>query len=403
MPYQQVTDLPKPVQEQYNPKQLASFLAAFNRAFDSTHDESSAFAIAHTAAQHGSDTKAVGIKWLDNNRFIAVYTNAYEDRDGEWFAEKGIEADLARMQATNDYPQLWFYHIPNSQFGQVDAAFKVGRFAVALGYVFPDAISQSLKAYAEAEGYTLSHGFSFAPEAYHNRTYHDFSTFEISPLPADKASNPYTQFLAVPSSIGDTMATKQIRINPLALEALHKALGEDNTKLFLAGLVSQSKTLDSTTAHKATDEAKEAVIELETEAEEAAPEGGPPDMMKAFDERLRAMEDKMGMALEDLKGLFEKRYGMDKKEADANAAIKMVGATGPAQFTPEQLAMKAMQDDVAAMKAQLQERAKSIQDTNVAALIADYVNHSEDNTKQVQSAEFDPNVFAKMAFGGTPQ
>jgi len=52
MPYDKISQLPKEQVDQYSHHQKEAFLAAFNNAYEEYgHDESRAFAVAHSAAQ----------------------------------------------------------------------------------------------------------------------------------------------------------------------------------------------------------------------------------------------------------------------------------------------------------------------------------------------------------------
>jgi cation transport regulator len=61
MPYQSIKDLPKAQTDQYNAHQKDAFLKAFNGAYEHYHhDESRAFAVAHTAAKKAGDKPGPG-------------------------------------------------------------------------------------------------------------------------------------------------------------------------------------------------------------------------------------------------------------------------------------------------------------------------------------------------------
>lgn len=380
MPYQTIRDLPKPVQDRYGPKQLAAFLAAFNSALTQyDNDESRAFAVAHHAAQQVGD-KAIGIKFLANNRFLAFYTNPYQDRDGEWFAEKAIDEDLERMQTTGNYPELWFYHIPGTAFGKVDTVFKVARFAVALGHVYDTPVAQALKAYAEKGNYALSHGFEFNPESFHDNTYHDFQTFEISVLPADKASNPYTAFLPVPKLKGGfTLAIQDKAVREAQLTDLVNALAgipEAELKAVLEGVQTASKTLDATIGHK--EGPLEAAIELETEQPEA--EGMDiPTMVKTMMKRMDMLEQKMA--------------GMAAPSAPAPMEVKSTG-----DYEAVMAAIKSLSEKVDSNLQVAEERAKSIQLADLADVMMDA--RERGNNQKAYDPEFDANNFVSQMFGG---
>ena len=52
MPYAKISDLPKEQVDQYSHHQKEAFMAAFNSAYEEHgHDESRAFAVAHSAAK----------------------------------------------------------------------------------------------------------------------------------------------------------------------------------------------------------------------------------------------------------------------------------------------------------------------------------------------------------------
>ena len=56
MPYSKISDLPEEQVDQYSTHQKHAFLKAFNNALDEYHDESRAFAVAHSAAQRAPKT-----------------------------------------------------------------------------------------------------------------------------------------------------------------------------------------------------------------------------------------------------------------------------------------------------------------------------------------------------------
>ena len=58
MPYSKVSDLPEAQVDQYTPHQKKAFLEAFNNAYEEYgHDESRAFAVAHSAAKKAGSSK----------------------------------------------------------------------------------------------------------------------------------------------------------------------------------------------------------------------------------------------------------------------------------------------------------------------------------------------------------
>jgi cation transport regulator len=59
MPYNKISDLPKPQVDQYDEHQKKAFLEAFNSAYQEYHqDEHRAFAVAHAAAKKAGAKEA---------------------------------------------------------------------------------------------------------------------------------------------------------------------------------------------------------------------------------------------------------------------------------------------------------------------------------------------------------
>lgn len=177
-----------------------------------------------------------GFKMLNDETYIAWYTNPYQDRDKEWFAEKAIEDDIVYMQDSGDMPTLRFWHVKGLDFGDSQAVGKAGRFAFAIGKVRADEVSQALKQYAIDNNYTLSHGFYYDPAEKRDNVYHKFHTFEISVLDAKSASNPHTFFavkegekMSIISDAAKQAIEDALKPTGKTLESLLKQ-GEDATK-----------------------------------------------------------------------------------------------------------------------------------------------------------------------------
>lgn len=61
MPYRTIDDLPEAQVDQYNEHQKEAFLKAFNNAWEQYHhDESRAFAVAHSAARKAGEHPGPG-------------------------------------------------------------------------------------------------------------------------------------------------------------------------------------------------------------------------------------------------------------------------------------------------------------------------------------------------------
>lgn len=143
---------------------------------------------------------AQGFKLLSGNPdydWIAWYTNNFEDREKQIIAEHAIADYVERVEKGLDpYPELWFFHIPGSKHGQATKLFQLGHFALALGRFDTNPIADGFKSHYQNGTDTLgvSHGFLYPTNMLVDGVYHAFTTFEISPLPMDKAANQFTSF-----------------------------------------------------------------------------------------------------------------------------------------------------------------------------------------------------------------
>lgn len=138
--------------------------------------------------------KAIGSRWY------ALWSNAFEDHDGEFFSEKAIDEYVRRVDVgAVPYPELWLWHTPGTKHGQAEWVGRIGHFAVAAGSFDDTPAGKAAQAhYAKAGGdYGMSHGFTYDPGQKSDGVFHQFNTFEISVLPAKAAANPYTQFSEV--------------------------------------------------------------------------------------------------------------------------------------------------------------------------------------------------------------
>jgi len=138
--------------------------------------------------------KAIGSRWY------ALWSNSFQDHDGEFFSEKAIDEYVRRVDVgAVPYPELWLWHTPGTKHGQAEWVGRIGHFAVAAGSFDDTPAGKAAQAhYAKAGGdYGMSHGFTYDPGQKSDGVFHQFNTFEISVLPAKAAANPYTQFSEV--------------------------------------------------------------------------------------------------------------------------------------------------------------------------------------------------------------
>lgn len=146
------------------------------------------------------ETKNYGFKTLEaygrEDLWVAWYTNPYQDRDGEFFTEAAIAADVKRMQRTKRYPELWWRHIPGSKHGQALGVWKIERFAVAIGKFDDTPLGQAFQQFYKStkKKIGVSHGYYYYASQKQGNTYTGHSTFEITALFENIAANAYAGF-----------------------------------------------------------------------------------------------------------------------------------------------------------------------------------------------------------------
>jgi hypothetical protein len=172
-------------------------------------------------------------KWY----WIAKYTNAYQDKEGEIFTEKAHEEYIQRMDmGLVDKPELWVWHTKGTKHGKADTVFGVGRIMVAFGHFddTPEA-QKAIKYYQKnADKIKLSHG-AIAPKwAIHDGLIESYNTFEISTLPNGAESNPYTSYEVI----------KAMQPDPKKVDMVAQVLGKEAADKLITGTAEYSKSLD---------------------------------------------------------------------------------------------------------------------------------------------------------------
>lgn len=172
-------------------------------------------------------------KWY----WIAKYTNAYQDKEGEIFTEKSHEEFIRRVDmGLVDKPELWTWHTKGSKHGQADTVFGVGRIMVAIGHFDETKEAQTAIKYYQknADKIKLSHG-ALAPKwAIHDGLIESYNTFEISTLPIGSEANPYTSYEAIKSMQPDSKK----------LDWVATVLGKEKAEAIVKDTAEYSKSLD---------------------------------------------------------------------------------------------------------------------------------------------------------------
>ena len=205
-----------------------------------------------------------GFKVVGENQWIAWYTNAYQDRDKEFFPEDAIARDIKFMKDNQSFPELWFYHIPGTKHGTGTWCDMVGRLAFAIGNFDLSPLAQAFKEYYRNNPAELSHGFIYDASKKIDGAFYDYHTYEISTLPIGKAANPYTAF--------DVKEQTMPQLSPDQFKSLQAIVGEDLALQIVQDGTQREKALQAAqVAYKAQSEpdVKGVTLEIETEAPES--------------------------------------------------------------------------------------------------------------------------------------
>lgn len=137
----------------------------------------------------------------DRLRWLAVYSNKYRDNDNPpEIISEASHKNFVKMVDEGEaaYPELWYWHIPGTRFGQADfVAYDNSGFAIASGLI-DSGMEEIAKNISKTPDQLVSHGM---PSIFIERDNEDKSiitnhiTTEISVLPAEMAANKLTSFL----------------------------------------------------------------------------------------------------------------------------------------------------------------------------------------------------------------
>jgi hypothetical protein len=124
-------------------------------------------------------------------RWVAISSNAYEDRHGEIVSRKALE-EVVERQDTG--PLLW-WHMPNIVLGEADLQVLQGNMLIESGTFVNDTVA---KAFANTkEPLQISVGLAFYRNKLKNGVYESLRIVERSILPQGTAANELTAFAVV--------------------------------------------------------------------------------------------------------------------------------------------------------------------------------------------------------------
>lgn len=169
-------------------------------------------------------------------RWIARYTNNFQDLQSEIISEKALEEYVLRVNmGFVPMPTLRVWHIPGSDHGKAEQVFGHGSFVYAVGSFdnTPEA-QHAIAEYRKSKGKTrLSQGFTHPKWAFRDGVYQVMNTFEISTLPPGAAANPFTSFEEI----------QTMQINAEQRQYLEKTLGKDKAESILQTAEKDTETI----------------------------------------------------------------------------------------------------------------------------------------------------------------
>lgn len=283
------------------------------------------FARTDQELEHGFKTFEVDGRPL----WMLFYTNPYQDGEGEFFAEKSIENDVAYMKRTGQYPELWWKHIPGTKHGQALGVWKIERFAVAVGTFDNTPLATAFQKFykrSKGKGIGVSHGFYYYADWKQGDTYLGHHTTEVSTLKKRDAANQNADAYFLGVNLGGKS------LMPLSAEDRQELL----TILGDAGLVDEiatvaarkSQELDAVLARKGKGNPPPPKEEDESEEEEGG-DDKKPAKKSSTDALLEQVVSGQGAILEALKALAT--------PAPAQQPVAAVPATPAEPALPQRL------------------------------------------------------------------
>lgn len=163
-------------------------------------------------------------------RWIGVYSNRYEDLDGEIIPEAAHKEFLSYLDAHPEAaPEWWTWHIDVGRKSRADW------WGLSDGFVFVSGTCTAEQAapYLGGGPLGMSHGFHAVKDG---RTIPLYRTFEVSDLPLDNAANPWTAF--------DVVAKEAtVPFDPKRRAYFVEKLGEEKVTELEAGSAATGKAL----------------------------------------------------------------------------------------------------------------------------------------------------------------
>jgi len=168
-----------------------------------------------------------------HDRWLAITTTAYEDKDREFITRKAIRGVVAAGDAGAPRGPLRFWHVPGLDLGDCDyqATAYDDRFLIESG-TFRSPAAARIGQKAAQLGYQMSPGFLHTHQEPRGGSFDHIALFERSFVPPGRASNPYTRLL-----------TKEARmLTPEKQKEFESLADSDEGRALLTRLLTQAST-----------------------------------------------------------------------------------------------------------------------------------------------------------------
>lgn len=261
------------------------------------------------------------------DRWAAITTTAYQDKDQEWISRKAIRSVVAAGDAGAPRGPLRFWHVPGLDLGDCDyqAALGDGRLLLESG-TFRSRAAARIGQEAARRGYQMSPGFVHTRQEPRGGVFDHIALFERSFVPPGRASNPYTRLL-----------TKETRmLTDEKRKEFEQLAGDTEGRALLQSLLAQADTTvkerdrEGTVYKDAPPWAQALIARLDALETTVKAPMDPASMMDAgateADDALAKMDADMGMG----DGEPEGDEGMLDDEGFADLIVqKLMAALGP--------------------------------------------------------------------------
>lgn len=250
-----------------------------------------------------------GFKNLPDHKWVAWYTNNFQDKQTEIFPEQAHDRFISWIDSKElPMPELWFWHVP-ARAGQAEWIGRVDHIMMAVGSYDDTPIGRSMESHmtAHSKEYQTSHGYLFPSIGKKDGVYNIYATFEISPLPIGRESNPWTTFEEV----------KEMPIRPDKVQALERVLGKDLAAIYVKEAENRSAEIEKMGIQfKEVTDGALVDIDARSAVKEVA------DSQTQISNGMKELSTKFDQILNGIKGMQETEKTRDKKVDDLYVAVK---------------------------------------------------------------------------------